>query len=399
MKKMIAFLIAALLPLSSAQSGESLPPQANDFASTVVVEFNTKKITKIYVQGFADPFSKRRVTADDPVRVASVSKLVVALGVHALATEGKISLDRDVSDYLGWSFRNPHFPDKVITLAMLLNHTSSVMDDMGYLIPLGEKLNTLMADPKAWDAVHAPGSWFRYANLNFPVIGSVMEKASGERFDRLMQRLIFKPMKMDACYNWSTCSDAKVKRAVVLTHVDGKVRKDDLKGVRPPCLGVNMVTDACTLDAYQLGDNGALFSPQGGLRISMRDLARIGQMLLKTFPADNQGFRQQLAAPKAMLTGDSEGGFFCFYKTAVQSLGWVRHSDCHDEPFGDGRIRFGHAGEAYGLRSGLWVDPIAGTGVAFFTTAVPDDVAKGPKSAFTAREESLLQGRFVRPGK
>jgi CubicO group peptidase (beta-lactamase class C family) len=399
MNRFFAFAVAALLPLSAAQPGPPLPPQANPFAATVVVEFNANKITKIYTQGYADPFAKRRVSVDDPVRVASVSKLVVALGVDALVGADKIDLERDVSDYLGWSFRNPHFPDKVITLSMLLRHTSSVVDDMGYLVPLGEKLKTLMADPKAWDSVHAPGDWFRYSNLNFPIIGSIMEKASGERFDRLMQRLVFAPMKMDACYNWSTCSDAKVKRAVVLTHVDGKVRKDDLKGVRPPCLGINMVADACPLDAYQLGDNGGLFSPQGGLRISMRDLARFGQLLLKTFPTGNISFQKQLATPSPMLTGDSEGGFFCFYKNAVQSLGWVRHPDCHDEPFGDGRIRFGHAGEAYGLRSGLWVDPIAGTGVAFFTTAVPDDVAKGPKSAFTVREESLLQGRFVRPGK
>jgi hypothetical protein len=65
---------------------------------------------------------------------------------------------------------------------------------------------------------------------------------------------------------------------------------------------------------------------------------------------------------------------------------------CNDDMFGDGKRRIGHAGEAYGLRSGLWIDPVRGTGVAFFATAVPDEAAKG-RSAYTAVEEQLARGR------
>ena len=57
------------------------------------------------------------------------------------------------------------------------------------------------------------------------------------------------------------------------------------------------------------------------------------------------------------------------YGLAVQRLATARPG-CRDDPFGDGRPRVGHAGEAYGLRSGLWVDRAGGTGVAFFATAV-----------------------------
>ena len=90
--------------------------------------------------------------------------------------------------------------------------------------------------------------------------------------------------------------------------------------------------------------------------------------------------------------GDTEDGFFCRYALAVQTLASPQPG-CRDDPYGDGRARIGHAGEAYGLRSGLWIDRAAGKGVAFFATAVPDEIAKGKNSSFTIVEEQLARGR------
>jgi CubicO group peptidase (beta-lactamase class C family) len=361
----------------------------------VRVAFDAARITSVSVSGLADRTTKRRVTADDPVRVASVTKLVVALGVMRMVEAGQLDLDRDVSDYLGWRPRNPAFPDAPISLRMLLSHTSGVRDANDYRVPLGKTVQAALADPRAWDARHAPGRYFTYSNLNFPVIGSIMEKVSGERFDTLMQRLVLKPLDIEGCFNWPSCSDAQVARAVVLYHADGNVRGDDLRGKQPPC---PVFTDSpgCDLTGYRPGDNGALFSPQGGLRISARGLAKIGQMFLN----DGKEFLS-LTSLAALTTpvwtfdgsnGDTEKGFHCRYALAVQILATTQ-TGCRDDLFGDGKARFGHAGEAYGLRSGLWIDGFSGKGVAFFATAVPDEIAKGQMSAFTIVEEALARGR------
>ena len=53
--------------------------------------------------------------------------------------------------------------------------------------------------------------------------------------------------------------------------------------------------------------------------------------------------------------------------------------------------RVGHSGNAYGLLSGLWIDPRAGTGVAYFATGVPND-SSGKRSAFSAVEEAGATG-------
>ena len=82
-------------------------------------------------------------------------------------------------------------------------------------------------------------------------------------------------------------------------------------------------------------------------------------------------------------------GFFCSYGLAVQTIG-AGGPGCRDGLFGDGRVRLGHAGDAYGLKSGLWFDPKTGRGTAFFTTAVAD-ASPGTQSAFTAAEEAVVE--------
>jgi CubicO group peptidase (beta-lactamase class C family) len=280
---------------------------------------------------------------------------------------------------------------------MLLSHTSSVRDhDDQYAIPLGHTVRTVMAEPTSWDSAHGPGEgYFTYSNLNFPIIASIVEKVTGERFDIWMRREVIEPMKLDACYNWPTCSEAAVARAVVLTQ-DGKPVRDDLGGKQPDC-PVYVEDGPCDLGRWHPGENGALFAPQGGLRISMRGLARIGGMLLNGGSLDGV----QILSPQsveAMLTpmwrfdgrnGDTDHGFYCTYGLATQLIPTAQ-AGCKDDPAGDGVLRIGHAGDAYGLRSGLWIDRVRGTGVAYFVTGLGDDPPRG-KSAYRAAEEAAMK--------
>lgn len=312
-----------------------------------------------------------------------------------LVDAGALSLDRDVSDYLGWRLRNPAFPQAPVTLRQLLSHTAGIRDGADYALPLDADLQAWMEKPGAWADNAPPGGYFTYSNLNFPIIAAIMEGATHERFDRLMARLVFRPLKIDACFNWTTCSDKAVRRAVVLYRTDGSVARDDLHGVRPACPGTPAANGGCDLASYRLARNGAFFSPQGGMRISMPALAKLGRVLTGQ-PA---GFLS--AGSLAAMTqpvwrydganGDTEGGFHCAYGLGVMILALSgRPASCRDDPFGDGRVRIGHAGEAYGLRSGLWIDPARGRGTAFFTTSVPDLAPPGAHSAFTAAEEELM---------
>lgn len=383
-----------------------VPVQAHSEAASVAVAFDRDHVRPVLAEGIADRATGRAVTADDPVRVASISKLVTTLGVMRLVDAGKLDLDRDVSDYLGYPVRNPAFPDTRITLAMLLSHRSSLLDGPDlYIVPLGRTIRETLADPRVWDPAHAPGSdWFHYTNLNFPVVASVMERVTKQRFDRLIARLVLRPLKLDACFNWGDgCSGGAAARAVVLYRASGEVAKDDLKGVRPTCPVVTIEGQPCDLAGYTPGWNGALFGPQGGLRISMRDLAKVGQLLAR----GGKGFLSPAAmarmeTPLWQLNADNglgedgiQSGFFCAYGLAVHRIGQPAPG-CRDDLFGDGVTRIGHSGDAYGLKAGLWVDPATGRGLAFFTSAVPDG-SKGAHSAFSAEEEAVVSAATGRP--
>lgn len=402
-RSLVATLLL-LLPFAAAAE----PPEADPVIGWARVEFDANGITRAEAGGYADLATRREMTVDDPVRVASVSKLVVALGVLRLAEAGTLDLDEDVSTYLGWSLRNPAFPEAPITLRHLLGHRSGIRDDAGYALPLDADLEEWLTQDGAWNTEHAPGQWFSYANLNFPVVAAIMEGATGERFDRIMQAQVFEPLGLDACFNWTTCSAEARARAVILYEPDGTPIRDTQAFIAAGCPATPASDGTCDLATYVLARNGGAFSPQGGLRISARDLARIGILMMKQTgefvrlgefgPAMIPVIYgvQPRTVPVGGYGGDTEGGMYCQYDLALQTI-FVDHPDCNDDLFGahglnDDGFYNGHSGEAYGMRSGLWAAAFRANGVAYFATGLPEEGARPGNSAFTAIEERLAQG-------
>ncbi|MBS0566171.1 MAG: beta-lactamase family protein [Proteobacteria bacterium] len=388
----------------------SAAARADGPVASVRVAFDRDGITSIQTDGFADKAIARRINADDPVRVASISKLVTMIGVMRLVEAGKLELDADVSMYLGFKLRNPAFPDAPISLRLLVSHRSSLTDAAGYWqTPLDGRLRDTLADPRAWDPEHAPGTYFRYTNLNFPVVAQVMERVTGERFDRLMQRLVLKPLGTGACFGWAACDQAAAARAVVLYDTGGRPLMDDNHGRRPDCAVRSARDGSCDLSRYHPGENGALFGPQGGLRISALDLARVGMMLLGDGRLALNGERlltpesaHAMATPTWQYDGrngltfeedsdDHQPGFFCRWGMGMQIL--ATHAEgCRDDPFADGIARIGHSGTAYGVQAGIWLDRGHGSGVVWFATGMPEKRSDG-RSAFSAVEEKFAVGK------
>lgn len=395
-----ACAVPALIMSGCALGSE--PPEGP--VARVRVSFDLGGVIHRIEDGFADISAGRRITADDPARVASISKLVVAIGVMRLVEDGRLELDTDVSVYLGWSLNHPGRPEAPITLRRLLSHMSGLTDAAGYGAPFNAPIREKLADLAVWDAAKGPGEYFRYANINYPVIATVMEAVTGERFDQLMDRLVIAPLGLHACFNWASCSDETAARAVVLYDRDRQILADDNRGRRPDCPVTQDASGGCDLSLLMPGVNGGAFSPQGGLRISANDLSVIGRLLLGG--GEIHGVRLLQPASVDLILGpvwtfdgsngetfDSEtadpaGALLCRYGLGAQTLA-TRSSLCADSPFADDIERVGHPGEAYGLVSGLWLDRATGTGDAYFITGA-DLTEYGPASAFYADEERLL---------
>lgn len=384
---MTRFLIA--LALLAPLPAHAAPP------ATVVVAFDRDTITPLIVEGLANKDSGRPVEANDPVRIASISKLIMALAALRLMDEDKVDFSRDVSDYLGWRLRSPFHPQAPVTLAHLLSHRAGLSDAAGYIIPLGTSLEAKLADPDAWRDTGPPGeAAFEYANLGSPLVATALEAASGERYDRLVERLVFAPLGVKACLNWTLCDAEMQARKVTLYRHTGEVAADAPDRLPPACTIPVADGQACDLEAYVPGTNASIFSPQGGVRIGMVDLARIGQALLPmgetgflSHKAARVWFGEMVAAQQRHPTGEIVADF-CAYGLAAYAL--VDEGPCIDDLFRDGVGRIGHGGEAYGLRSGLWMSFVGQPSFAYFTTAVPPPQGEVETAASDPREVELM---------
>jgi CubicO group peptidase (beta-lactamase class C family) len=278
--------------------------------------------------------SKRLATASSPARpadantmfrIASISKFVTTLGTMKMVEQGRLSLDADISDYLGYRLRNPNFPDRPITLRMLLTHTSSLRDEGGFkwepTVDLRDVLlpgHRFYGKGDAWSKTEAPGQYFEYVNFNWGIIATVMERAGGERFDRLMRHLVFDPMELKAGFYLENFAPADINDIATLYR---KRQKDDDEIWDPngPWIaqsddfGAQAPVSPAGLDNYVVGTNGTIYGPQGSLRISANELAKIMLMLMNEGRYGNK----QVLTPDTVaamftrqwtLTGDGKNG-------------------------------------------------------------------------------------------
>ncbi|MEL7200626.1 MAG: serine hydrolase [Pseudomonadota bacterium] len=347
---------------------------------------------------------KRKLTTDTKVRVASISKMALAMGLHDLAEVGKIDLSTDVSDYLGWSLRNPAFPDRAITTAQLMSHMGSIRDPAQYWVLAPGTMKSLFdaRGPSLFAAAGrgqgdvAPGTYFTYANLNSGILATVMERASGMRFDRLMAQMVFDPLGLDVGFNWFGVSRRATRRGGVLYRwIDGQwqVQKDgngDRRRLAANLLSEDSVNPAAYLQSYGPGTNGSIFSPQGGLRASARDLS----VLIKAMR-----LRASMQAPTWQLNetqtnGDSEDRYFTGYGLGTQTVTGT-------DDFYPGVVFTGHPGEAYGLYSGAWdvkMPDAAATSkasITFVITGTVPDVAPSAHPSFNAAQAHVMKAAMA----
>jgi CubicO group peptidase (beta-lactamase class C family) len=389
MKRWCAALsMLALASVGQAHSpGERLAGIVNDpalpLSSAAVVAIRDGKVVWSGQAGCKRFEAGRCVAAapGDLYRVASVSKMVTALGVLRMVEQGTLDLDRDISLYLGYQVRHPDFSGAALTLRRLLTHTSGLTDQAGYrLAPSGDMRTLLAGAGPQWDGKHAPGAYFRYANLNFGVIASVMERASGERFDRLMERLVLQPLGLHGGFNPAALAD----RAALAT----LYRKDKDNNWQAQVDAPGSFVDPAP-QGYIPGANGTLYSPQGGLRISALDLGAIVQMLVdggewKGKPFLAPATLRELLRPHWRSNGrngDEAGGLFKAWGLGVQL-------------YEDSKVLrgAGHLGDAWGLLSGVAFDPASRSGVVYIIGGMGVDPSRAPGrlSPLAEVEERLL---------
>lgn len=365
----------------------------------------------------ADENDALPVDAETRWRVASLSKPVTALGAMRLEADGLLDLDQDISAYLGYPLCNPHFPGKAITTRMLLGHTSSLRDAGFYYPPLGHAIRDLLLpggryydkaghfaapDPSA---DRSPGAFYAYCNLGYAILGGIMERLTGMRFDLYMKKTIFDPLGIDGGFNPKLLSEEGFRN---LSPIYRKCRPeseiwdgggpwfaqiDDYGGIRP-ALPVRVPAgqgQAPDLEAYAIGENGALFSPQGGMRVRARDLAKIAQFFIEGGKVGEVRIVPESGVSAMMRPGwlRREDGANCEEEHSpvyATGLGLMRPTGP-----GGGPALWGHRGNAYGFLGGMFIDRPKSRGYVYMIggTGADPERNRDPKSGLSIWEDAL----------
>jgi CubicO group peptidase (beta-lactamase class C family) len=382
---------------------------------------------KIVYQGY---FGKRWINQDNPrkslkvdrhtkFRIASISKLETAIGIMQMVEQKKIDLDGDAEKYLGFRFRNPNYADKPVTVRMLLSHTSSVRDGDRYTFPPADNVEqAFLSAGKYWeDGAHwakagagsadlAPGKYFAYSNLNYVLLGTILEAVSGERFGDYMRKHVLLPLGCQASYTMHDLSKAQLKQVGVIYRKWDKNEKWDPQG--PWSAQIDDFHSAPFklpegAESYVPGKNASWQGPQGGLRISAADLSRIMRMFLNG--GEFNGVRilkpetvSLMFSPEWSYDSARNNGDTCSKLMLSYGLGpQILTNTAGDRLLKDRDLPVkGHLGDAWGLLSLMMMDFSRKDGFIVLIGGVgaDPDKNKGSYSSFFKWEEEIVTAIF-----
>jgi CubicO group peptidase (beta-lactamase class C family) len=146
------------------------------------------------------PAPAEPMTEDTIFDLASLTKsLATATAIMQLYEQGKVAFDDPVQKYLP-AFNRADDPQRArVTVRMLLTHTSGEEPDVNLDDAWGlrraekaEGLNRALTSP-----LHSvPGQVYRYSDINYILLGALVEKVTGEALDSYVERNIFAPLGM-----------------------------------------------------------------------------------------------------------------------------------------------------------------------------------------------------------
>lgn len=263
----LLFLASCSTPEQNADRAMSKIVEKNDVIGVAAVVVKNNEIIYNKSFGVKSLEDSTLLSETDIFRIASISKSFTATALMQLVEQGKISLDDDVSDLIGFSVRSPYFPDKVITLKMILSHTSSLSDAEGYFT-LDHINPAVSGDCKGSFNEWEPGSDYQYCNLGFNLAGAILEKVTGVRFDEYVKKNVIEKLGLYGGHNVDSLDAA---RFVPLYEYEDSLKKF----VRAENAYKSRSEEMKT---YIMGYSTPIFSPTGGVKISATDLAKYMMM-------------------------------------------------------------------------------------------------------------------------
>jgi uncharacterized protein YbbC (DUF1343 family)/CubicO group peptidase (beta-lactamase class C family) len=295
------------------------------------------------------------MTVDTIFDLASLTKCIATTtSIMKLVEEGRVRLNDPVAAYLPEFAQNKK---QDITIRELLTHYSGLAPDLDLQTPWnGRDAAFAMAMSQA--PANPPGSRFVYSDINFEVLGFVVEKVSGESLNDFADHHIFIPLGMNHT-RFLPPDEWRPRIAPTQYDEQGKM----LRGV---------VHDPTARRMGGVAGHAGLFS-------TADDLSRFAQGLLSGSKVLSPAIIEKMSTPQQPPNAAN-----------LRGLGWDI-----DSPFSSNRGEllpvgsFGHTGFT---GTSLWIDPVTNTYIILLINAVHP---RGGKSVVSLRSRiatAVVQG-------
>lgn len=277
-----------------------------------------------YTKGFGQYDAGLTKAADENTLyiTSSIGKLVVSIAVMQQVELGRVVLDQDISDYVGFEVRNPNFPDKVITVKMVMEHGSSlsnpgageIIDDVFAAIrpdsavalhPIIEEAITpasAIYKEDIWMNVE-PGTFHKNSNYGITLLGYMVEKLSDQHFNDYSKDKILTPLGMSSSsFYYPDIDESKV---AVIYGSDGSI-----------------------LEPFSF-----FFYPAGMLRTSTSDWSQLLFMMLNGGTYNGKTILQTSSIDALLDVKYPQGNNIAYdssiglvWRQASGSVGWIGHT-------------------------------------------------------------------------
>ena len=374
MKKFTSVPFILLLVISGFHEGSGQVVKIEDTVLSIMKQKDVVGLSVAVVKKgkiiYTHSFGLKNIETNTPLtdqnifRIASISKSFSATSIMQLVEAKKLSLNDDFSNLVGFKVRNPKYPETVITLKMVLSHTSSINDSQGYF-------NLDVINPAKgidWAKCYndyQPGKGYQYCNLNYNMVGAVIERASGERFDMYVRRHILEPLKLYGGY----CVDSLDNNLLTTLYEYDSAAKTFTASPNAYAPRRDEIKN------YVMGYSTPIFSPTGGMKISATDLAKYMTIHMSYGKFNGVKIISKRSSKLMQRKISAEEGYGLAISTLADLI--------------PGKVMKGHTGSAYGLYSAMFFQPREKFGIVVITNGCNPTYVNGINDVLRTTINSL----------
>lgn len=323
--------------------------QSYDTMGASIALVKNGRIIDTFQYGRANRQDNIPVDSDTYFRLASVTKMVSAVGILQLVEQGVLELDSDLGDYFEFSIRNPFYPDTPVTLRQIMSHTAALSDDYHYSRATKGDITSLQhvldGNYTSYNYLRRePGTVTAYSNFGGGMLGSILEQVTGDTIDEYMNYRVFGPIGIAGGYH-TPCLPYGAKIARVYNVESTGMTLDPM----------SMTDEHFDADPYY-----AYVHTAGSLCMTAEGLAKIVIALAGDGSVDGVSILRPETVRMMRTRQASIGSVTCDSERGL-------NLNIITDTLVKGRTLYGHQGKAYGMICAAYFDPTDQTGVVLLT--------------------------------